>query len=436
MSPADGLLLALLLAVPLPRADAAPARLSLSAALAEARRANARLPVADAEARLAAARLREARARRGTALRGEGELWLAPAGGYDTTVTDQGDARLQIVAEKTLYDGGALRAREQEARADLGAARARYRRSVAEVDQEVRQAFAAVLAAEDERDVRVQAEERLQRWLDLLLQRGRAGEPAAAAILAMRVRLAAEEADRTDAERRLDQRSVVLAVLLGRSPDAALRLVAPPLPDDLWEPRLTGSAPMPVPPLPDLEVARHESEAASAALRKARADKALKVRLRADAGLWGADPLHPVSRLGADLGGRLRRDLGASLTLNVEVPLFATGGARERIAEARLAREAARRRVALATVEVNRRRELAVRGLRHAAETYRLLAAAEGTARDGLLDAESRYWGGRADYLEILDAHAALVDVAVRRSAALLAYRDAEASLARWGADS
>ncbi len=118
-------------------ATVGPERLTLDEALARARQANAELPVAALDPRIARQKLREAQAQRRTILSSDGELWIAPASGYDTTVTDQGDERLQVVAERTVYDGGGLAAQERRARADVGVAEAHYRRAVADVEQQV-----------------------------------------------------------------------------------------------------------------------------------------------------------------------------------------------------------------------------------------------------------------------------------------------------------
>ena len=118
-------------------AGAGRAPLTLDQALAQARQANAQLPVAALDQGIAEQRRREAEAQRRVVVSAEGELWLAPTGGYDPTVTDSGDERLQVIAEKTIYDGGALAARQRQARVEVGLARARYRQAVADVDLEV-----------------------------------------------------------------------------------------------------------------------------------------------------------------------------------------------------------------------------------------------------------------------------------------------------------
>ena len=62
-----------------------------------------------------------------------------------------------------------------------------------------------------------------------------------------------------------------------------------------------------------------------------------------------------------------------------------------------------------------------------------ILSRAVPDARDSYIDAQSRYRGGAATALEVLDAHAAAVEAAVRRSDAIARYRVADAVSLRWG---
>ena len=62
-----------------------------------------------------------------------------------------------------------------------------------------------------------------------------------------------------------------------------------------------------------------------------------------------------------------------------------------------------------------------------------LLSRAGPAARDAFLEAESRYRGGAATSLEVLDAYSSAVDAAVRFSDAVARYRIARAIADRWG---
>ena len=114
------------------------------------------------------------------------------------------------------------------------------------------------------------------------------------------------------------------------------------------------------------------------------------------------------------------------------MPLFGTGGADARIAQAEIAAEQARRGVRQARVEAVRELRQAQQALAAAYERYRLLSDAQPLARDAYLEAESRYWGGAATSREVLDAFSAAVDAALALDDAVLAYHEAEARRQRW----
>ena len=70
------------------------------------------------------------------------------------------------------------------------------------------------------------------------------------------------------------------------------------------------------------------------------------------------------------------------------------------------------------------------------ASAYRqieVLSRAMPEARDSYLEAESRYRGGAASFLDVLEAHTAALDASVRLAEAVLRYRVAQALELRWG---
>jgi len=414
--------------------ESSPPPITLEDALAAARRANAELPVASYDVRIAQQRRREAEAMRRAQLKLDGDLWIAPAPGYDPVITNLGEDRLQLGVRKTLYDGGALRAGAAQARAEVAASEARYRLAEGDVDLEVRQQYAAILAAERELDARREGLERLGSYLSLLEERQRSGQAVAPDLLRTRVRLATDRAALVAAEQSADQARTALDVLMGRAATAPLALAPLPAPaapasasDEPWR------------GVPELAAAEHDVEAAEAASRAAGAQLRPQVSASADAGLWGSDTTRLVpddfaaGHPGATLGDRLRRDLGYSFRLDFSLPLFDSGVYAARIAQARLAAEQARQEVRAQSASAERQWSEARQSMARAYEQYEILVAAEPQARDAYLEAESRYRGGTASYLEVLDAFSASVDTAVAAVEAELAYRSAEALVLRWG---
>ncbi len=399
-------------------AQAAIPPITVEEAIRQAREANARLPQATLEVRASDEKIREARADRWMKVAIEGDFLYAPPGGYDPVVTNAGEARLQLTGRQPVLDGGAHRAAVERAHADRDAASARVRVAEKDLDVEVRSRFAELVEAEGESSVRRDAIDRLRRYRTSLRSRKASGQSVAADLLKTDVRLAADEADAIDAQARAAEARLELNVLMGRSPDAPLEVVAPaPDPPSAW-PREAAAS-------PEVGEAEALARGADADVRSAQAEKKPHLSASADVGWWGAD----TTRWAVD---RWRRDAGFSLGLQVSWLLWDFGAADARIARAKI--EGRRARLEIAA----RQREAALARAKAAATADALrreidvLSRAEPSAHDSYLEAESRYRGGAATALEVIDAYAASVDASVKLAQARSRLRIAEALEERW----
>ena len=114
------------------------------------------------------------------------------------------------------------------------------------------------------------------------------------------------------------------------------------------------------------------------------------------------------------------------------MPLWDTGAIKARVAQADLALQQSR-----AELEADRRdARLAYAQASAAARNFyrqiEILSRAVPDARDSYLEMESRYRGGAATSLEVLDASAAAVEASVRLIDVTARYRVARAVAARW----
>ncbi len=408
--------------------------LTLEDALVQARAANARLPQAAREVEISLQKERESRAERWLKLSVEGDLIYSPPSSYDATVTNVGEDRLQLIARQPVYDGGARRAAVLRAQAGTSAAHARHRRAVKDVELEVRSRFSELAQAESEVEARREGIERLRRYRTSLRSRQASGQGIAADLLKTDVRLASEEAGLVGAERRGQGVRLELNDLMGRDPRAPLELA--PLPEPSAPP---AAEPEPWRKAPELAEAEASRRSAEFDLHIARAERKPVVLASADAGLWGSDTSHLIppdlkaTNPNATFGDRLRRDAGYSLSLNFTWPLWDLGGRRARLVQAELALSQASGEEEVRRREARLEWEQAAAAVAGAYREIQILARALPDARDSYLEAESRYRGGAASSLEVLEAHSASVDAAVRLSEAILRYRLAEALASRWG---
>jgi cobalt-zinc-cadmium efflux system outer membrane protein len=405
--------------------------------LREAHASNARLPVPATDVLVAREKVSEARAERWLKVAVEGDFIYAPPTGYDPAITNSGEFRLQAVGRQPLYDGGARRAAVTRAEADVDSAGAKYRIVEKDLELDVRSRFAEWVFADAEVTTRREGIERLQRYSTTLQSRRASGQGVAADLLRTNVRLATERASLVDAEGRRAAARLALNALMGRDPTAPL-LLAPP-PDSLEaapESPVTGSSDPSV--LPEVRDAEAQVRGADADVATAKAEAKPHLTLSGDIGFLGSDThrLVPNDLLAADpnatFADRVRRDAGYSATLAFTWNVFDFGAIRARIRQAELKLASARQNVVFQTLDARRQRAQAEATLANVREQIRILSDAAPAARDSYLEAESRYRGGAATSLEVLDAYAAAVDAVVKRADAMSRYRIAQALLLRW----
>lgn len=412
---------------------AAQAPETLEHVLQEAHAANARLPLPAFELAIAREKRSEARAERWLKVAVEGDFIYAPPSGYDPALTNLGEFRLQVIGRQPLYDGGARRAGVARAEADVEAAGARYRIAEKELDLEVRSRFGEFLQAETELAARGEGIERLKSYRTSLKSRQASGQGISADLLKTDVRVASEEASVVEAERRLEEARFALNDLMGRDPAAPLTLAPLTAPEPP-----SSSADTPWERAPDVAEAAAQTRAADAELAVARAEQKPHLLFTADVGFLGSDTSHLVP---ADLKStdsrasfldRVKRDTGYSFTLSLSWPLWDFGAIRARIAQAEQKLQQARQNLTVQRREARRQWELAESTRRNLYRQIEILSRAVPAARDSYLESESRYRGGAATALEVLEAYAASVDASVRLSQAISRYRVAQALSARW----
>jgi outer membrane protein len=398
--------------------------LTLDRAIAEALAANARLPMPALDVSLASEREREARAERWLKVALESDFIYAPPG-YSAAITNLGEARLQGVARQPIYAGGALKAGVDRALANKDAASARYRMAQKDVELEVRGRFAELTAARTEIDVRRAGLDQLATYISSLRSRQAAGQGVSADVLKTNVRVELEQATVADAEQRADEARLTLNELMGRDPVAPLTLAAQAPPQ---EPAQPDGASWNV--APEIGAAQAEAQAAQAQVTIASAERRPHLLFSADAGFLADDTTHPFQ---TQFWDRVWRDGGYSLSLVFSWPVWDTGAAKAREAQAAIEAEQANRQVDLEKRNARLAWEKARSALRRLYDQIQTLSRAVPEARDSYLEIESRYRGGTATNLDVLDAHAASVEAGVRLSDAMERYRVAEASLIRWG---
>lgn len=406
-------------AVPLARADEP---VTVAQAVAEALAANARLPLPALDLSLAEEREQEARAERWLKVALESDFVYAPPG-YSEAITNLGEARLQAVVRQPIYAGGALKAGVARAGAGRDAARARYRLAQKDVELEVRTRFSELVAVRDEIEVRRGGIERLETYRSSLRSRQASGQGVSSDVLKTDVRLELEQATLAEAEQRADEERLSLNELMGRDPAAALTpapLPPPEAPTEPGEGAWSGA--------PEIAAASAAAQSAAADLTIAAAERKPRLLFSADAGLLADDTTH----LNSQFWTRFGHDSGYSFAFVFAWPVWDTGAAKAREAEANLAAEQANLQLELERRNARLAWEKARSALVRIYAQIEVLARAVPDSRDSYLEVESRYRGGTASNLDVLEAHSAALDAGVRLGDAIARYRVAGAVLRRW----
>jgi len=426
--PTAAIALALLVLVAQPSSAQAPAGLdSLTVRQCIALSQAIALEVRAADASFGAARL-DASASRSNAhpeLHLHSGAWIAPERSYDPAATNLGQYDLRLVGSMPLYDGGALR-RERD-RSGMSERLAQFDLTGTRRDVARRSAEFAVGILETTAGLRRRRESR--EWAESVLRNLQAGaragvrSPSEAARLQLDLQSVSVELD--DFESRLSQEGRELGALLypdslGLSftqvRDSTESEAAPDGADSAAVILRYGESSEVTKASSEVEVARLE-------LESARGLRAPKLGATLDAGLLGTDltravpPDVPSNGGPATFSDRLRRDLGASFSLDFAWPLVQPGNsAAVQAREVALSAAELRARTAVsvarqAALDVLARWQAAARRLvsqRRAAELAESHAARE----------HSLYLSGAASLLELLDARRLLDDARDRAEAA------------------
>ncbi len=381
------------------------AEVSLELALTKTYLENPRLRAARAGLEATDESVPEARAGERPRLDAEGSAFLQPGSGDSTRL------RQSLRLRQSVFDGGATRARIEQAERQVAGERARLLETEQQVLLEAVRAFLGVLREQKALELAIDNEQRLATFLAAVKKRYRFGQVTRTDVAQAETRYAAGKAEREAAEGRLRAAGALYRRVIGDPPGT---LLFPQLPGGL--PSDLSAAEPAISDHPRVIELRMRRQRARAATEEALA--ALKPRVLFDAELsYGEN---------AEFGGGVRGDarIGALLS----VPLYQGGGAYARIRRARL-----RERqfdLELADIERQVREEIvaAFETLRAARARRRSLARRLEAARLALAGVREEARAGLRAVIDVLDAEqewfrAQLADLDGRRDEILAAYR-------------
>lgn len=335
---------------------------------------------------------------------------------YDPVITNLGEYHAQFGVDLPLADAG-QRGRERR-RAALAARAALEDLAQSSRDSGVHAAQSALETLHQQETVLAQQEALM--WVDRMTSLVSAGVRGGARPRADAARLEIERDDLAatvlETLEARDAAARELAEWLGRAPEEAPAVATPdsadetgPSPDDSV--RVLAAAER----RPDVRRAEVDWQQTAVDLDQARRRNGWQVGLSADAGLAGSDLTHAIppdvafEHPNATLADRLRRDAGASVSVDLKRPVFDPS-----VSHGVAAREAAREAAALRLVAARargRRDALDLLGKwRAGAARVARERSGVGRAEQHLLRMRSLYAGGDAPLLDLLDARRQVED--------------------------
>ena len=336
--------------------------------------------------------------------------WLVPDGSYDPAATNEGQFDLRLVSSMTLYDGGALG--RERARAGAAAHRAETDLAAARREAAGRAAELAVGILQTTAGLRRRVASR--NWTEGVVHSieasARAGTRSPSDVARLRLDLQTLSVEIDDLDAGLERQGRELGAIL--APDS-IDYSFTDVRDSSWaegppEPADSAAVLRLFENSSEVTRATTELELARLDLASARGQRASRLGATLDAGLLGTDltravppDVPPVGA--ATFSDRLKRDLGASVTIDFLLPLLqpgvtATIGARESAVRAAELR---------ANLAMNSSRRAALDLLsrwRSAARRLALQRDAASMAELHALRVQSLYLSGSGSLLDLIDA--------------------------------
>ncbi len=350
-----------------------------------------------------------------------GRALLAPKGFYDPAITNLGQYEATVVMDWAIADGG-VRARARARSAlDLAVAKLLAAAQARDVGFQAADLANTLLRHREVEAAQLEAVSWINRLA--LLMRGAVRAGVRSTTDSVRIALERNAAAAALEKTRFDERTaeIDLMALMGLPGDSTLVLIEPGFPER--SPTVEDSIRVmaSVQRQPEIGIARIAEERARLDVLEARRTNAPTVDLSLDAGLKGTDLTRtvPEDLLVADpdatFADRLRRDLGASASINLRAPVRGPAARLTTQSKTLVLRAAGLR----SNVERANQERIALEILARWRSAHRMLLASRDAtqgAEQNLLRVKSLYSGGAIQLLDLLDARR-VYQVAIERHA-------------------
>ena len=386
---------------------------SLNEAIKTAQEHNLNIGIAQNDVSQSQAHYRELKANRYPLLSLGSHYLYAPEGGYDPAVTNGGEYGLQLNAGLPLYDGGIRSAQVHQAANALERSQWGEMKAKSEIAFSVRSVYYEILRAQTETDIRQETVQRLKDYAVLLQGLQAGGNATESDVLKTQVELNNALIELDGSEKSVNNAKILLDNLMGKPfaytfdvvplSDQDTTFISNELPKDNLDLRLT----------------QYDEKSVSYDLLMAKRERLPTLSITGDVGALGIKP------------NDFRNDLGYSVLLSLDFPIFAWGGINSRIQQKEYDFKRAHLQYELQQREIETEWYETMNDVRQFEKNLADYARNIEAARNNYLSAKSRFLGGTGSNLEVLDAQRLLLEATLNLNNTYFQLRTATANLVR-----
>lgn len=387
--------------------------ISLQDALTRAQKSNLAIKIAEVGVKQNESRLREVSTARYPGLSFRSHYLYTPEIGYNEAVTNGGEYGVQLATGLPLFDGGVRSAVIDQSSNEIEKSRVGVRKSSSDLAFAVRTQYYETLRSEQELVIREETVTRLQEYLTFVNQLRLGGIATESDRLKTEVDLNNAKIASDGALQAAQKSRRLLANLVGSASGAEVE-VLPLVGGDSWEIPVFAVAEN-----PDFQLLDRDRRSATYGVTIAKGERLPTLTLAGDVGALGVHP------------NEFHHDIGYSIFLSLEMPIFSWGAVGERIEQKELAREQLDAQLLLQRRALETEWKNAVADLELARQNLTRFQENIAVAERNYLSAKSRFAGGSGLNLEVLDAHRLWVDAKLEYNSTVFAYRSSLADLIR-----
>ncbi len=365
---------------------------SLQQAIESALKKNQLIAIADIEIRQNESHLQEVQSTKFPQLLLRSHYVYTPENGYSDVVTNGGEYGLQLTTGIPLYDGGTRTTVIHQASIAVDRSSVELQKSKVDLTYEVRSAYYEIVRAGNELRIRAETKQRLQDYVSFLTQLQQGGNVNASDVMKARVELNNAATDAENARQTVVNAKMSLNRLTGNPIGRNFETVSNIMNDTSSMPQFS------VENSPSVLLLQHDKQSSEDDLSIAKNERLPTLSVAGDVGWLGVLPTE------------YRQNLGYSVSLSLDLPLWSWGAIENRIQQKTLSGELIDRQIEMEKRDLELQWCTTLNDIAYARSALNAYASNIGEAEKNYLLAKSRFAGGSGSNLEVLDAQRLLVE--------------------------